>query len=127
MQDATQQENGASVFAYPVSNPKAFGVVEFDAQGRATSIEEKPAQPRSHHAVTGLYFYDPDVVEIAKRIKPSDRGELEITDVNRVYLERGDLVVSRMGRGMAWLDTGYFRCHDRGRAFYSDPGKKAGP
>ena len=108
LQEASRQQSGATVFAYQVSNPEAFGVVAFDAQGRATSIEEKPARPKSHHAVTGLYFYDAEVVDIARDIRPSARGELEITDVNRVYLERGQLEVMRMGRGMAWLDTGTF-------------------
>jgi glucose-1-phosphate thymidylyltransferase len=103
---AAARADGATVFAYRVSNPQDFGVVAFDAQGRATSIEEKPQQPRSRYAVTGLYFYDSDVVPVARSIRPSARGELEITDVNNVYLQRGKLEVQTMARGMAWLDTG---------------------
>ena len=97
---------GATVFAYHVQDPERYGVVEFDAQGKAVSLEEKPKQPRSNYAVTGLYFYDRDVVSLAKSLKPSARGELEITDLNRLYLERGAIHVETMGRGFAWLDTG---------------------
>ncbi|WP_273727318.1 glucose-1-phosphate thymidylyltransferase RfbA [Leuconostoc mesenteroides] len=106
LQEAALKTSGATVFGYQVKDPERFGVVEFDKDGKALSIVEKPEQPKSNYAVTGLYFYDNDVVEIAANVKPSERGEIEISDINQAYLERGDLDVQVMGRGYAWLDTG---------------------
>ena len=106
LRQASQLDQGALIFAYPVRDPERYGVVEFDEAGKALSIEEKPQQPRSHYAVPGMYFYDPQVVEIASRLQPSKRGEIEITDVNMVYLQRGELRVQVLGRGVAWLDAG---------------------
>lgn len=106
LEQASKQQSGATVFAYHVQDPERYGVVDFNDQGQALSLEEKPTQPKSNYAVTGLYFYDNQVIDIAKNIKPSHRGELEITDVNKIYLERNELAVTTMGRGYAWLDTG---------------------
>ena len=106
LRQAVNRQKGATVFGYQVKDPERFGVVAFDEDKRAISIEEKPTQPKSNYAVTGLYFYDNDVIEIAKQVKPSDRGEVEITTVNQMYMERGDLNVELLGRGFAWLDTG---------------------
>ena len=105
---AASQQNGATIITHQVKDPERFGIVEFDSQNKVISIEEKPKKPKSNYAATGLYFYDNDVVQIAKSIKPSDRGELEITSINQVYLQRGNLNIERLGRGFAWLDTGTF-------------------
>jgi glucose-1-phosphate thymidylyltransferase len=107
LQAAASRERGATIFGYRVKNPEAYGVAEFDASGRVIGLEEKPAQPKSNYAVTGLYFYDADVVDLASSLRPSARGELEITDLNRLYLERGVLHLEKLGRGIAWLDTGH--------------------
>lgn len=106
LQEVSKRESGATVFSYPVRNPEDFGIVELDKDNRVLSIEEKPKNPKSNYAITGLYFYDNDVIEIAKGVRPSLRGELEITSINQAYLERGDLYVEHLGRGFAWLDTG---------------------
>lgn len=106
LEKATKKESGATVFAYHVNDPERYGVVEFDKTGTAISLEEKPKKPKSNYAVTGLYFYDNTVIQLAKKLQPSERGELEITDINRLYLEQGNLSVAMMGRGYAWLDTG---------------------
>jgi glucose-1-phosphate thymidylyltransferase len=126
MKGAVERKHGATVFAYHVTDPERYGVVEFDAARRAVSIEEKPAVPRSSWAVTGLYFYDADVVEIAAGLTPSARGELEITDINRAYLARGTLSVEIMGRGFAWLDTGTPGQPDRGRRVRPHPREAPG-
>ncbi|HEX2732756.1 MAG TPA: glucose-1-phosphate thymidylyltransferase RfbA [Polyangiaceae bacterium] len=106
VRNATKQQQGATVFGYHTNNPSAYGVAEFDATGKVVGLEEKPVKPRSNYAVTGLYFYDANVCKYAKELKPSARGELEITDLNRVYLQRGELLLQKLGRGVAWLDTG---------------------
>ena len=117
LREATTRPNGATVFAYQVRDPERYGVVEFDESWRAISLEEKPARPRSSWAVTGLYFYDNRVIEIARSLKPSPRGELEITDLNRAYLELGELLVQRLGRGIAWLDTGTYESLQQASGF----------
>jgi glucose-1-phosphate thymidylyltransferase len=126
LEGAQQRRDGATVFAYPVTNPERYGVVAFDEAGRATSIEEKPVRPRSRYAVTGLYFYDEAASGIARTLTPSARGELEITDVNRAYLERGALTVQAMGRGMAWLDTGTHESLLEAAAFVATVEKRQG-
>jgi len=126
LQRAAGHASGATLFAYRVSDPEAYGVVELDADGRPVSIEEKPARPRSSWALTGLYFYDKDVVDVASRLTPSARGELEITDVSRAYLERGDLRIEKLGRGVAWLDTGTHESMLRASEFVSTIERRQG-
>src|SRR5690554_5967631 len=126
LKEAAARTTGATVFGYQVKDPERFGVVEFDANKRAISIEEKPVKPKSHYAVTGLYFYDNDVIEIAKRVEPSHRGELEITSVNQAYMERGDLNVEQLGRGVAWLGSGHHEGLPEGGQFVETHERRQG-